>query len=76
MIVMLLMLSVVFPALVSVADWGGLEEPTRTEPKFRLVGLRVGRVTVTAAEADLVVLATEVAVTVTKGLADTVAGAV
>ena len=78
---MLVMLSVVFPVLVSVVAWGELEWPICTVPKLRLAGTSLtetdcGAVTVTIAEADLVGSAAEVAVIATLGLLGTVAGPV
>jgi hypothetical protein len=72
------MLSVVFPVLVSVVDWGELDWPTRTVPKFSLAGtsLTVPTVIVIPETAAAFVSITEVAVSVTEGFAGTVAGAV
>jgi len=77
-IVMLVMLSVVFPVLVSVVDWGELDWPTRTWPKLRLAGtsLTVPTVIVIAEPTAAVVSATGVAMIATLGSDGTVAGAV
>jgi UDP-N-acetylmuramyl pentapeptide phosphotransferase/UDP-N-acetylglucosamine-1-phosphate transferase len=72
------MFSVVFPVLVSVVDWGELDWPTRTVPKFSLAGtsLTVPTVIVIPKPTAVFVSITEVAVNVTEGFDGTVAGAV
>jgi len=77
-IVMLVMLSVVFPVLVSVVAWGELEWPICTVPKLRLAGtsLTVPTVIVIDEPTAAFVSATGVAMIATLGSDGTVVGAV
>lgn len=76
--VMLVIFSVVFPVLVSVVVWGGLDVPTSTVPNRRLAGASFTVPTVMVIEVLVVaaVSATAVAMIETMGSAGTVAGAV
>jgi hypothetical protein len=76
--VMLVMLSVLFPVLVSVAVWGGLDVPICTVPNGRLVGASFTVPTVIVIEVPITAAAsaTVVAMIETPGSAGTVAGAV
>src|SRR5215469_8052260 len=76
--VMLVIFSVVFPVLVSVVVWGGLDVPTSTVPNRRLAGDSFTVPTVIVIEVPIVaaVSATAVAMIETTGSAGTVAGAV
>jgi len=75
--VMLVMLSVLFPVLVSVVVWGGLGVPTSTVPNRRLAGASFTVPTVIVIEVPMVAAAsaTEV-VMINTGSLGTVAGAV
>jgi hypothetical protein len=71
-------LSVVFPVLVSVVDWGELDRPTCTVPKFSLAGtiLTVPTVIVIPEPTTAFLSVTEVAMIDTLVLDGTFTGAV
>jgi hypothetical protein len=70
-------LSVVFPVLVSVVDWGELDRPTCTVPKLSLAGTSLTVPTVIViAEPTAALVSVTVAMIDTLGLDGTFAGAV